>query len=244
MGGTYTANGTYTYSSGSLTLIVTNSTFPANEGPSGSETITVSSLTATQMTWTFMDGSGDTMMFTRPSGMAGDINGTWTGTDSGGSITVTFNNGSWNVAVTNATSGTGGTGGTVGSTLNVNGTWEGTYTDNYTTDPYGHIGSGTLRFTFNQTNNYITGTGFSQEFGTGLSNNAAITAGQINGNNLGITLSESGSDYYSSWTTTTQVSGTVSGNTINGNYQATTIVSGSAPRSFMATGTFTLNKKY
>ncbi|MDD5774051.1 MAG: hypothetical protein PHX78_11355 [bacterium] len=145
----------------------------------------------------------------------------------------------------NNTSNTGGaTGGTtVGTTAGVSGTWEGTYTDNFTTDNMGHIGSGTLRYTFNQTNNFITGTGFTQEFGTGLTNNSTITAGQVTGNNLGMDLTQTGSTGNSSWTTTTKVSGTISGNTLTGNYRSDTIVTGSNARTYFTVGTYSLTKR-
>lgn len=230
---TYTANGTYTYNLNTLTLIVSSSNFPSSEGPSGTETITVNSLTATQMSWTFTDGSNDTMMWSRTNGTAGNLNGTWNGMGGDNdSIVLTMNNGAWNVVVTSTSSGTGGT--TGGTTGGISGTWEGTYTENFPVAK-----SGTVRFTFYQTNNYISGTGFTQEFGTGYTNNTSITAGTVNGNTLGMTLMQTGSDGYNSWTITTQVSGTINGNTISGNYKSDQ----TNPPTF-STGTFTITKKY
>jgi hypothetical protein len=89
------ASGTYTFVpvSGALTLTWTSSTFPCN-GPSvGVESMTVTQLTATDMTWNF-GTPGDNMSFTRASGTAGNIvGGTWNGIDagSGSTFNLTFN---------------------------------------------------------------------------------------------------------------------------------------------------------
>ena len=91
----YTASGTYTYNSvtGALTINFTSSNFVC-EGPSvGNSTFTVSSITATTMIWN--GGTTDEATWTRPSGTAGDIVGTWTMSNSstGNSYTLTFNTG-------------------------------------------------------------------------------------------------------------------------------------------------------
>lgn len=87
---TYTASGTYTYNSGTgaLTLNTTSSNFVC-EGPSaGTDSLTVTTLTATSM-----QIQGVELTWTRPGGTAGDIVGTWTSFDSssGNSWEITFN---------------------------------------------------------------------------------------------------------------------------------------------------------
>ncbi len=89
--GTHTASGTYTWNStkGEITWNWTTSTFVC-EGPDlGTETKKGVTVTSTTMTWTI----DDDMTWTRSSGTAGDIVGTWTASDSttGNSWTLTFN---------------------------------------------------------------------------------------------------------------------------------------------------------
>ena len=100
-GGTqYTASGTYTYNSGTmvLTTITTNSTLPVDEGTTLGKPVSVKvgSLTATQMT--FLNNSTNVVdiTFTRPSGTAGNIIGTWTSSARGGDYVFKFNvDGTW-----------------------------------------------------------------------------------------------------------------------------------------------------
>ena len=89
--GAYTASGTYTWNStkGEIPWNWTTSTFVC-EGPEvGTETKKGVTVTSTTMTWTI----DDDMTWTRSSGTAGDIVGTWTASDSetGNSWTLTFN---------------------------------------------------------------------------------------------------------------------------------------------------------
>jgi hypothetical protein len=80
-----TANGTYTYSSGTLTIHWISSTFPCNGPDLGTQTETGVTITSTTMTW-----PNNSTTWTRDSGIAGDIVGTWTATsDSGASYTAT-----------------------------------------------------------------------------------------------------------------------------------------------------------
>ena len=90
--GTHTASGTYTWNStkGEITWNWTTSTFVC-EGPElGTETKTGVTITATTMTWS---SDNDNTTWSRSSGTADDIVGTWTASDSetGNSWTVTFN---------------------------------------------------------------------------------------------------------------------------------------------------------
>lgn len=102
---TYTASGTYTYNSTTATLTyhTTSSNFPPDNGPPKTEQITGVSITSTTMTW-----PNNNMTWTRGSGTAGDITGSWTEVDPSGDLyQVTFNpNGSWSV-VANIISGYG-----------------------------------------------------------------------------------------------------------------------------------------
>jgi hypothetical protein len=86
--GTHTASGTYTWDSNStFVLTTTTSDFICNGPDLGTETMTGVTVTATTMTW-----PNDDMTWTRPSGTAGDIVGTWTSTDGeGNSYTLTLN---------------------------------------------------------------------------------------------------------------------------------------------------------
>ncbi len=91
----YTATGTYLYDSGAGTLVLNTITsdFPC-DGPSvGTETMQVGPVTET--TLVLGTGGGDDITFTRPSGTAGDITGTWHATDPGGTsydLTISANN--------------------------------------------------------------------------------------------------------------------------------------------------------
>ncbi|MBK5274540.1 MAG: IPT/TIG domain-containing protein [Desulfuromonadales bacterium] len=90
---TFTGSGTYTYSGGAgggtLSWTWTNSNFICNGPNIGSETKNITSLTATTFSWTDSDGG---MTWTRPSGTAGNITGTWTANDpsAGNSYTLVF----------------------------------------------------------------------------------------------------------------------------------------------------------
>jgi uncharacterized repeat protein (TIGR02543 family) len=97
------AGGTYTYNTNVLTLNWANSTFSCGGPTIGTETATVSVLSATNMTWVWGDGTTDS--FTRSSGTVGDITGTWT--HSMGPLNITFNaNGTIALAGTANCSGT------------------------------------------------------------------------------------------------------------------------------------------
>lgn len=86
---TFTASGTYTWNSTTSVLTMTwiSSTFPC-KGPSLNEADTIANveITSTTMTW-----PASNMTWSRPSGTANDIVGTWTATDSVNSYTATFN---------------------------------------------------------------------------------------------------------------------------------------------------------
>jgi hypothetical protein len=89
-GATATASGTYSWipTTGAMTGNWTSSTF-ACDGPNiGTDTTTGVTITATTMTW-----PNDNVTWTRSSGTAGDIVGTWTSSDSatGNSYALTFN---------------------------------------------------------------------------------------------------------------------------------------------------------
>jgi hypothetical protein len=90
--GTHTANGTYTYDSGANTLALdwTTSNFAGCDGPTVGKTKTQTGvvITATSLTW-----ANDNMVWTRPSGTAGNIVGTWYGFDpsTGNTYTLTIN---------------------------------------------------------------------------------------------------------------------------------------------------------
>ncbi len=85
----YDASGTYSYDPGTGILLVNfeSTTFPQDCGPDevGTESFEVISIGATNMIW--IDNDGDEMTWTRDSGTAGDIVGTWAlfmdGTDVG-----------------------------------------------------------------------------------------------------------------------------------------------------------------
>jgi hypothetical protein len=70
----YTSSGTYTYTNGILTANTTSTNTICNT--TGTENFTVTSITATTMI--LVDSDGNTLTWTRPSGNAGDIVGTWT----------------------------------------------------------------------------------------------------------------------------------------------------------------------
>jgi hypothetical protein len=80
------AGGTYTYSSGTLNLNTTSSTFPCNGVTVGTKSYTGVTITSTTMTWPNKD-----ITWSRTNGTAGSIVGTWTSTDGGNSYTITFN---------------------------------------------------------------------------------------------------------------------------------------------------------
>lgn len=84
-----TASGTYTFNGDTLTITTTSSDFPTDHGPTaGDEVHTVSSITTTTMTWT----TGGEMTWTRGSGTADDITGTWeTTADDGWTYELTIN---------------------------------------------------------------------------------------------------------------------------------------------------------
>jgi len=71
-----TATGAYTLTDNLLTITWSESTIPCNAGPTpgSTENQSITSLTATSMTW--VDG-GNTMTWTRNSGTIGDITGVW-----------------------------------------------------------------------------------------------------------------------------------------------------------------------
>ena len=73
----YTASGTYTYNSdtGELTTNFTTSDFPTCGPKVGVDTITVDSVTATNMIWD--EGEDGEIRWTRDSGTTGNIVGTW-----------------------------------------------------------------------------------------------------------------------------------------------------------------------
>jgi parallel beta-helix repeat protein len=98
-----TASGTYTLTGDTLTLNTTSSDFPTDHGPAaGGEEHTVSSITATTMTWT----TGGAMTWTRGSGTADDITGTWeTTADDGWTYELTIND-DGTFTVTGSESGT------------------------------------------------------------------------------------------------------------------------------------------
>ena len=87
------ANGTYTYSNGSLIINTTSTNFPC-DGPSlGGATFAVSNATSTSMTWAGSGGGSENIMnWTRISGSGSGMAGTWTSTNSkGDSFTATMN---------------------------------------------------------------------------------------------------------------------------------------------------------
>ena len=86
-----TAAGTYTWNSatGTVTMTWTSSTFKCGGGPGlGTETVTEVVVNTTTMVW----NGNVNFNWTRSSGTAGDITGTWTGTEStsGNTYSVTF----------------------------------------------------------------------------------------------------------------------------------------------------------
>lgn len=97
----YNASGTSTYSATNATLTINTTTtnFPSGQGPSsGTSTFTNVTVSATSMSWT--DSSGYTMTWTRASGTAGNITGTWSSVEQDGSgvLTLTINSdGTWSV---------------------------------------------------------------------------------------------------------------------------------------------------
>ena len=111
--GTNTASGTYTWNSatGVLALTWTSSNFTCNGPKLGTDTTTGVTITTTTMT--LPGGGAETgtdMVFTRSSGTAGDIVGTWTSTEStGNSYTLTSNaNGTFSLVGVIVSCGGGG----------------------------------------------------------------------------------------------------------------------------------------
>ena len=89
----YTASGTYTYSAGTGTVNWANSSFPSDcDGPAAgkTDTFTITSITSTTMVW---QKAGDWFAWTRSSGTAGDITGTWSAADpkTGNALELTVN---------------------------------------------------------------------------------------------------------------------------------------------------------
>lgn len=84
--GSGSADGTYSYSAGQLTLNWSNVNFPCDGPQTGTETVTT--LDATTMVW------NNGMIWTRAPGTPGNIVDTWTATDpsTGSSYVLTFNN--------------------------------------------------------------------------------------------------------------------------------------------------------
>lgn len=97
---TLTASGTYTYNSGSLVFTTTTSTFP-NEPLGAKPARTVTAITATTMT--IQEPMG-TSTWSRNSGTAGSIIGTWTM----GPTTLTFTADTYTVSVGGGSIGGGG----------------------------------------------------------------------------------------------------------------------------------------
>jgi uncharacterized repeat protein (TIGR02543 family) len=101
----YTADGTYTYtgdaSGGALSLAWVNSNFVCNGPELGVDAQTVTSLTSTTMTWA-PNGNASGMTWTRTSGTAGVIEGTWNMTDLGSGATYVATFASGTVSVTSA----------------------------------------------------------------------------------------------------------------------------------------------
>jgi hypothetical protein len=118
-----TASGTYTWNSttGVITLNTTSSNFTC-QGPSlGAETHTGVTITSTTMTW-----PNDNMTWSRSSGTANDIVGTWTSSDSttGNSYTAIFNaNGTVSVGGVIVTCGGGGGNAGTYTQADLTGTW-------------------------------------------------------------------------------------------------------------------------
>ena len=88
----YTGSGTYTYTGGLLTMNWTNGDFICDGPNIGTSTENVTLLSVTMMDWVSNGTQSTTMTWTRASGTAGDITGTWTTTNptSGNSFTATF----------------------------------------------------------------------------------------------------------------------------------------------------------
>ncbi|MDD5774053.1 MAG: hypothetical protein PHX78_11365 [bacterium] len=127
---------------------------------------------------------------------------------------------------------TGGT--TIGSTsVNLTGTWQGTYND--TVHSTGMLGNGVIHFNFTQTGNNISGNGLNLT----LNGNYVVTSGTVNGNNFNYTLMETSSD--NSWSSIITDIATVNGNTMTGTYEATTNFQ-NPPHTETSKGNFTLNK--
>lgn len=88
----YTASGSYTYSSGTGTVNWASSDFPSGCGPTAGkiDTFTITSITSTTLIW---QDAGGWLAWTRSSGTAGDITGTWSATDprTGNSMEFTLN---------------------------------------------------------------------------------------------------------------------------------------------------------
>ncbi|MDA8086318.1 MAG: hypothetical protein M0Z75_06405 [Nitrospiraceae bacterium] len=104
--GTYSASGTASYASGTMTITPTSSDYPCN-GPEVGQALSfaVSNATPTSMTWTGngTNDNGYVLNWTITSGTAGsNLAGTWTATDtSGDSYTVTVNpDGTWSMTGT------------------------------------------------------------------------------------------------------------------------------------------------
>lgn len=94
--GQRTASGTYTYTSGTLTMNTVTSDFTCQSITVG--TLTVTSLTSTNLEWIDPVTGIGTLVWTRSSGADGNIVGTWTRTElgNGNSYLLTFDsNGTW-----------------------------------------------------------------------------------------------------------------------------------------------------
>lgn len=127
---TGTAAGAYTLTNNALTINWSESTIPCNAGPTpgATENLTITSLTATSMTWVDGDNS---MTWTRNSGTAGDITGVWFMTEksSGNTFSAEFIDGTVSVssqisqcnAGRTQITGFSPTFGTVGSTVTIYG---------------------------------------------------------------------------------------------------------------------------
>ena len=128
----YTASGTYTFTSGTLTINTTVSTFPCNgpeEGKTESWTVT-NPMSSTSMKWTKTNDSTNVMVWTA-SGAVNGMTGTWTYTDlsTGAKYTATFSNGTFSVSGTatscteSSSSGSSSSGSTATSVEGASGTY-------------------------------------------------------------------------------------------------------------------------
>lgn len=84
----HSAEGTYDYTYGQLTLNITESDFTACGPKIGTLNFTVVSLTSTTMEW--VDPDSDKTTWVRSSGTSGDIKGTWTMTQDGNEFEARF----------------------------------------------------------------------------------------------------------------------------------------------------------